>query len=338
VDVVHTLAFTFRLMWAVIVAVVARVVRRLKRGPVVPGWRWSTELSVVAMRAFIMEAATHPDPRARNRLEAALDPPLPKRLRSLVRIEHRPVGGRPAEWHICDLPAGADDAVTLLYLHGGGYIAGNPATHRRFVAALAWELGATAVVPDYRLAPAHRFPAALDDSVAAYRELVAGGVDPDSILIGGDSAGGGLAMAMLLRLRDEGEPLPAGALLFSPYVDLEHTGPSIAANQATDYLPLGVVRPNFEYVGAHDPRDPHASPLYGDFHGIPPLLILGGEREMILDDAVRLAARAEAAGVVTALHLGRDMPHVWPAVLPTEPETLRALAACRTFVTHLVKR
>ena len=334
-DEVNTLAFTFRLIWAVIVAVVTRVFRRLFRGSVVPGWRWSTELTVVAMRAFIMEAATHPDPQARSRLEAGLDPPLPKRLRSLVRIERRPVGGRPAEWHVCDLPPGADGAVTLLYLHGGGYLAGNPATHRRFVATLAWELAATAVVPDYRLAPAHRFPAAVDDAVAAYRELVAGGADPSSIVIGGDSAGGGLAAATLLRLRDEGDPLPAGALLFSPYVDLEHSGASIVANQATDYLPLGVIRPNFEYIGAHDPRHPYASPLYGDFHGIPPLLIFGGEREMIVDDARRLATRARAADVATTLHLGRDMPHVWPAVLPTEPETVRALAACRLFVSHV---
>jgi acetyl esterase/lipase len=255
-------------------------------------------------------------------------------LRGLVHIEHRPIGGRPAEWHLCDLPPGDEGPVTLFYLHGGGYLAGNPATHRQFVATLAWELGATAVVPDYRLAPAHRFPAAVDDAVAAYRELVAGGLDPATVVIGGDSAGGGLAMATLLRLRDEGDPLPAGALLFSPYVDLEHSGASIETNQATDYLPLGVVRPNFEYLGGHDPRDPYASPLFGDLRGLPPLLIFGGEREMILDDAVRLAARAEAAGVATTLHLGRDMPHVWPAVLPTEPETVRALAACRLFVGH----
>lgn len=334
----HTLAFVFRLLWAMLVAVVVRAARRLRRGSVVPGWRWSTELTVVAMRAFIMEAATHPDPEARNRLEASLDPPLPRRLRDLVHIEQRPIGGRPAEWHVCDLPPVAVDGVTLLYLHGGGYVAGNPATHRRFVATLAWELGATAVVPDYRLAPAHRFPAALDDAVAAYRELVASGIDPASIVLGGDSAGGGLAAATLIRLRDEGDPLPAGALLFSPYADLEHTSASILSNRDTDYLPAGVVRPNYEYLGRCDPHHPYASPLHGDFKGLPPLLVFGGKREMILDDAVRLAARAQRAGVAATLHLGRDMPHVWPAVLSTEPETLRALAAARIFVDAVATR
>ena len=333
-----TTLFVIRLLWAMLIAVLARVARRIVSGPRVAGWSWSTELTVVAMRAFIMEASVHPDPQARNRLEARLDPPLPRRLRGVVRIEQRPIAGRRAEWHVCDLPASPSGGVTLLYFHGGAYVAGNPATHRRFVAALAWEIGANAVVPDYRLAPAHRFPAALDDAVAAYRELVGSGVEPSSIVLAGDSAGGGLAMATLLRLRDEGDALPAGALLFSPYVDLEHTGPSILANSGSDYLPLGVIRPNFEYIGAADPHQPYASPLHGDLTALPPLLILGGDHEMIFDDALRLASKADAAGVPAVLHVGRSMPHVWPAILPDEPETLRALAACRAFVASATKR
>jgi len=328
-----------RLVWAMLVAVVARAMRRLFSGPIFPGWRWSTELTVVAIRAFIMEAANHPDPQARRRLETAFDPPLPRRLRGVVHIERRPIGGRPAEWHVCDLPTSPPvGPLTLLYLHGGGYVTGNPATHRRFVARLAWEVGATAVVPAYRLAPAHRFPAALDDAVAAYRELVATGTEPETIVIAGDSAGGGLTMATLLRLRDEGDPLPAGAVLFSPYMDLEHKSDSINRNRSTDYLPTGPIRPNFEYLGGVDPHHPLASPAYGDYSGLPPLLVLAGDREMIVDDALRLAARAEAVGVVVTMHRGVAMPHVWPAVLTTEPETLRALAACRSFVAGVTKR
>jgi acetyl esterase/lipase len=241
-----------------------------------------------------------------------------------VRAEPGEVGGVKGEWIS---RVDFEDDITLLYLHGGGYIGGSAATHRQFVSVLTWALGTRTFVPDYRLAPEHRFPAAVDDAVAVFE-----GLEAQHIVVAGDSAGGGLACALLLRLRDEGLDLPAGAILFSPYTDLEHTAPSIAANAATDYLPLGVPSPNVAYLGDHDPKDPLASPIYGDFTGIPPLLVFAGSREMILDDATRLAERAASDGVSVTLHIEPDMMHVWPAILPGHPAATRAVAIAADFV------
>ena len=167
---------------------------------------------------------------------------------------------------------------------------------------------------------------------AVYKGLLAEGVQPGRLFVAGDSAGGGLATALLLRLRDENEPLPAGALLFSPYTDLEHTAKSIRENRATDYIPSVEIHPNTIYLGSHDPKDPYASPMYGDFTGIPPLLVFAGGREMIRDDAVRLVAAATRNGCDAALHVAPDMYHVWPALLPNHPETLRALSLSAQFL------
>ena len=206
---VRTLVLMFQLLAAMVVALAARVARRIFSGPLVPGWSWDVELKAVALRSFIMSAATHPDPLARAKLEGKLDPALPRQLRAAMTVRRDTVAGVPVEWLIRN-GAGTDltDAATILYFHGGGYLAGSPATHRRFVANLTWAIGGSAVVPDYRLAPENPFPAAGDDAIAVYRALVAGGTDPSRLVVAGDSAGGGLTLATLLRLRDEGEPLP----------------------------------------------------------------------------------------------------------------------------------
>ena len=325
-----------RIIIAVVAALFGAVARRLVRGPVVASWSWNTELAVTSMRAGISVALTDPDVPALRRLEARLDPPLPKRLRRSVSVAKTNLGGRPAE---CLTRRGdLERAGDLLYFHGGGYVGGSPASHRRFVAALVWQTRTRAWVPDYRLAPEHRFPAAVDDAYAAYGALLDDGIDPQRLLLGGDSAGGGLAMALLLRIRSEGEPLPAGAMLFSPYVDLEHTGESAARNAATDYVPfLHAGRANTEYLGDADPRTPEASPLYGDLAGLPPLLVFAGDREMILDDSIRLVERAVDSGVETSFHIGEDMPHVWPAVLPEEPASLLALGRVGDWTADILK-
>ncbi len=331
----RTILLSIQLLVAVVAGVARAVVRRMRRGPAAPRWSWTIELRAAALRAFIMGARRHPDPNARRRLEAALDPPLPRDLRGLMRVEVTQVAGLSAEVH---RRAGGEEIAetcTLLYLHGGGYVAGNAATHRRWVARLTWAVQARSVVPNYRLAPTHPYPAALDDALASYRELLAGGIAPESIFLAGDSAGGGLAAALLLRLRDGDEVLPAGALLFSPYTDLEHTGASIAENAHTDYLPLGPVRPNWEYLGDHDVRDPYVSPIYGEYSGVPPLLVFAGGREMILDDSTRLVDAVRATGGDARLHVAEDMYHVWPALLPHHPETATLLARCAEFIqTH----
>ena len=331
----RTMILTSQLFIAVVAAIALGIWRRLRHGPAVSSWTWTVELRAVALRAFIMSAAAHPDPRARAKLEARYDPALPRRLRSVLRRKPANVGGVAGEW-IERRPDALSDTATMLYLHGGAYLAGSPATHREWVARLTWAAGCRTYVPDYRLAPQHRFPAALDDAIAVYAALLDGGVAAERLIVAGDSAGGGLAAALLLRLRDEGRPLPAGAVLFSPYTDLAHTSASIITNAATDYLPLGEIRPNTEYLGDHDPQDPYASPVHGDYSSIPPLLVFAGGREMILDDSLRLVARAQSHGCDATLHLAPDMYHVWPAVLPGHPETLVAEARTGQWIARQV--
>lgn len=321
-----------RIALAVAFAVLRRVARRLLRGPAIASWSWAVELRMVALKAFLAAAREHPDANARDRIERTVDPPLLRRLRDVMTVDSLQVAGLETELHRCvEGGIGVSSRITLIYFHGGGYLAGSAATHRRWVSNLAWEIRADAYVPNYRLAPQHRFPAAVDDGVSFYNALLTEGIDPRRILVAGDSAGGGLAAALLLRLRDEDSPLPAGAILFSPYTDLEHLGDSIERNRHTDYLPFGERIVNTAYLGDHDPRDPYASPMYGDFSGLPPLLVFAGGREMILDDSTRLVAAAERDGCTARLHVAPDMYHVWPALLPNHPETLRALAVCAEF-------
>lgn len=323
---------TARIAVAVMLAVLGRIGRRLLRGAAVASWSWSVELRMVAVRAFLAAAREHPDPEARSRIERNIDPPLPRRLRAVMEVQSIVVAGLETELHApVDSGLSRDPQLTLLYFHGGAYLAGNAATHRRWVSHLTWGIGATAYVPNYRLAPQHKYPAAVDDAVATYLELLSSGVRPKSLLVAGDSAGGGLATALMLRLRDEGRPLPAGGVLFSPYTDLEHRGDSVYRNRETDYLPFGEPMVNTAYLGDHDPRDPYASPMYGHFKGIPPLLVFAGGREMILDDSTRLVEAAIRDGCPAQLHIAPDMYHVWPAFLPNHPETLRALAISAEF-------
>ena len=290
-------------------------------------------MRLVLFKSFLDAARNDSNPQARRLLEQKVDPPLLRRLHGVMTFEKTQLAGMDAEHHEPVAGGlGGKSGVTMLYFHGGGYLAGSAATHRRWISSLSWGLGAEAFAPDYRLAPQHRFPAALDDAVAAYKDVLASGIDPQCLLLAGDSAGGGLATALLLQLRDEKEPLPAGAILFSPYTDLEHTGASIVENHATDYLPFGEPEPNTWYLGDHDPKDPYASPMYGDFTNIPPLLVFAGGREMIRDDSTRLVEAALRDGCDAVLHIAPDMFHVWPALLPNHPETMRALAIAADFV------
>jgi epsilon-lactone hydrolase len=308
-------------MLSILWTLVRRVVRRWLCGPVVESWSWAVELRVVAIRAFLGASAR--DRKARWELVERFDPPIPRALRGLVQVEAGSVASIPGEWVT---RVGFEDSTVLLYLHGGAYVGGSPATHRQFVSQLTWTLRTRTFVADYRLAPEHRFPAALDDAVAVYEAL-----DAEVVLVAGDSAGGGLACALLLRIRDEGRRLPNGAILFSPYADLEHTAATIPINAPFDYLPLGDTEPNVAYLGDHDPKDPLASPMYGDYKGIPPLLVFAGGREMILEDATRLVEKARADGVDVSLHVEPDMMHVYPAIVPNHPAAKRTLAIADGF-------
>jgi acetyl esterase/lipase len=239
--------------------------------------------------------------------------------------------GIPCEWIE---PPNASQERVLLYLHGGGYALGSIGTHRGHVARLAQAAGARALSVDYRLAPEHPFPAGLDDAKAAYRYLRSSGIDASRIAIAGDSAGGGLAVATLVALRDEGDALPACGVLLSPWVDLEGIGGSSSGKADEDpMLELaGLQEMGRLYVSGGDIRDPLAAPLYADLAGLPPLLIQVGTAELLLDDSTRLAERAKAAGVAVDLEAWQDMIHVWQALAPLVPEATEAIAVIGQYL------
>ena len=226
-------------------------------------------------------------------------------------VVHTPetLGGVPGEWL---RPAAGNAAGTLLYLHGGGYFACSPQTHRPITGGFA-KRGLDVFAPDYRLAPEHPFPAAVDDAVAVYRAMLARGIAADSIVVGGDSAGGGLALSLLLSLRQAGDPLPAAAMLFSPWTDLAGTGETLQTNSARDAMfnGKGMTAAAAPYLNGVDPHDPVASPLYADLAGLPPMLVHAGTYEVLLDDSRRLASRARAAGTQATLQTWPVVPHVW---------------------------
>jgi epsilon-lactone hydrolase len=226
------------------------------------------------------------------------------------------------------LAPGVDPAgQTVLHLHGGGFNVGGAHPHREFAARLSGAAGARVVLLDYPLAPEHPFPAAIDATVAAYRHLVDGGADPAKVVIGGDSAGGGLTIATLFTLREQGLPLPAAGVLLSPWVDLTLSGESMTDRADRDAFlsreALTGMAAN--YLAGHDVRDPLASPLFGDLSGLPPLLIQSGTEEVLIDDARRFADRAAAAGVDVTLTLYAGAPHIWLHFASFLPEAVAAI-------------
>lgn len=211
-------------------------------------------------------------------------------------------------------PANAESGRVLLYLHGGGYHTGSSLSHGHLAARLAEAAGMLALALDYRLAPEHPFPAGLDDALAAYRWLLASGFQPKRIAIAGDSAGGGLALALWLALKRDGLPPPAALLLLSPWTDLSQSGPSYAEVGGRDPIltkdGLDALVPSYAGEAAID--DPLISPIRGDFTGAPPMMVLCGGEEILVSDSVRLAEVAGLAGVETRLEVWPEMIHVWP--------------------------
>ena len=223
---------------------------------------------------------------------------------------------------------------TILYLHGGGYRMGSPAAWANFASRLAAATMCRIVVPDYRLAPEHPFPAAVDDALTAWRQLVASGTPPSRIVVAGDSAGGGLALATMISVRNQGLPLPAAAVLISPWVDLAGTGSTLETLQARDPVvqKAGLFDMAKYYLGERDPRTPLASPLYADLSGLPPLLIQVGTEEVLLDDSLRLNHRAREQGVSTTLEVWDEMIHVWHFFHPQLQEGREAIGHIGDYV------
>jgi epsilon-lactone hydrolase len=228
--------------------------------------------------------------------------------------------------------AGADGVI--LYFHGGVYVIGTAAATVPLVGDLARRTGTKAITVDYRLAPEHPYPAAVADAQDAYRGLLEQGVDAGQIALAGESAGGGLAVATLLALRDADIPLPSCALLMSPYADLTLSGDSIANREAVDrtLTPEGLRLRIPDYVAGADASDPLISPVYADLTGLPPLLIQVGSNEILLSDALRLAERAAMADVTVTLDVTDGVPHVFQAFAAMVDEADAALDRASTFL------
>jgi acetyl esterase/lipase len=285
-----------------------------------------------AFEAFAAQLKNNPMPTELKAMREAYEGmgqmfPLPP----TARVAAEELGGRPAEWHIAE--GAARSAGIVLYLHGGGYAIGSLATHRHLCAEIARLTGLATVALDYRLGPEHRFPAAVDDALAAYRQILAG-YPGARVVFAGDSAGAGLVMATLLAARDAGLAMPAGAYCMSPWVDLVVTGQSLETKAASDPLASRetLLLMAERYLGDGDAHNPLASPILGDLRGLPPLFIQVGSAEVLLDDSIRLAQAAGNADVTATLEIWPHMIHVWPFFFPAFPEAEDALGRACDFL------
>jgi acetyl esterase/lipase len=226
------------------------------------------------------------------------------------------------------VPDHSIEDAAVLYLFGGGYVLGSPASRRKTSGHVANASSMRVLVANYRLAPEHPFPAAIDDAVAAYRSLLEQDFLPERIVVMGDSAGGGLAAALLVALRDEGYPPPAGGVLLSPWADLACTGGTMETCAGVDIMCTreSLLDMAHMYLGSHHARDPLASPVYADLAGLPPILALVGGDEVLFDDAERLVRGVGMGGADATLFVGAGMQHVWPIWVGALPEADAAIA------------
>lgn len=297
------------------------LVGRLRRGPLRPGWSFRTELVSAVMRRTLMASKTRGIPWLRQATGA-----LPESSAAIRRVRFEPVL---ADGVACEWCASADEPHpdrAILYLHGGGYVIGGVDGHRDVIARLALGVGARVLAVDYRLAPEHRFPAAHDDCLAAYRWLLAQGLTPERVAVAGDSAGGALSVATMISARDAGDPLPACGVLISPWVDPLASGGSMDDNEPFDFgdreLLVGWIR---QYMGEEDPKHPLVTLMDADLHGLPPLCIQAGGAEILLDQIRAFAERARAAGVDVDCEVVPDMFHVFQIVANLLPEGVVAV-------------
>lgn len=245
-----------------------------------------------------------------------------------VRITPTEAGGVPALWVDAQEPPAAR---TIVFLHGGGFIFLTAAHFASVFSEVAQVTGCRVLGLDYRRAPEHPFPAPLEDALAAYRWLLGQGTSPGSIAIAGDSAGGGLVISTLMAIRDQGLPAPAAGLSISPWTDLTTSGASAEAVDDPVVSADGLRMMATTYLAGNDPRDPYASPLFGDLSNLPPLLVQVGTRESLLDDARRLAPRAREAGANLTLVELEDVAHMWIYYDPKMPESQEAFAVMGEF-------
>jgi epsilon-lactone hydrolase len=302
---------------------------------------WQARLVQLALRLFVRPRLTaeHGPASARvtlNRMAKLVRPP-PRG----IALEAGTLGGVRGEWIRARLDKSGHHPV-VIYFHGGGYIAGTPRLSRPVVVRVVAQCGGEAFSAAYRLAPEHPFPAALDDAIACYDGLVQSGCAPHRIVLAGDSAGGGLALALALKIRDSAptRQMPAGIALISPWVDLTLSGASIAANAEIDpIIHIGFAKPARRmYLPGGRYDDPFASPLFARLDGLPPVFMQVGTCEIVLDDARRLAARLESAGVKHALEVWEGMHHDWQLSPVEFPEVRSAVTNIAKFVAAVSRK
>jgi epsilon-lactone hydrolase len=221
-----------------------------------------------------------------------------------------------------------------LYLHGGGFVAGSPASHRDLAWRLSRESGLQVLMVDYRLAPEYPYPAQLDDAMAVYEALLAGGLSPAQLAVAGDSAGGNLALATVLRVRARQLPLPAAVIALSPWGDLTHSGESMISNAKSDHMiPAQLIdQMAAMYAGDCDLLQPELSPVFADYAGFPPLMLHAASEEVLRDDALRIHDRADHAGVDVVCHIWQRVPHAFPVFAQYLPEGRSAIREMATFL------
>lgn len=287
----------------------------------------------VIRRIFLKQGLSVEEERERSLSTGKAHPPFPRS----VRVDRFDIDGMPCASIEPEGAGRVGNARVLLYLHGGGYVTGFIDSSLMLCVPMARELGLRLVLPEYRLAPEHPFPAAIDDALKAYRWLLAEGYSPGEIALAGDSAGGGLCLAVIQAIRDSGGPVPAAALCLSPWADLTHSGRSHAENAATDpLLHLGMLKLWASYYsGGAELSDPLISPVFADFTGFPPLLLQVDSGELLLDDSLAIAERARAAGVDARLIRREGLWHVWPALGDLIPESGQAFRAMREFLSSI---
>jgi acetyl esterase/lipase len=315
-------------------ATLRTTVRRLRRGPRRPGWSFRYEALVELLRIqFGVDASPHATPKL-DRMRKSMDAVGVRELqRDRIVREAFELGGVDAV-RVLPKQHGTRDALpthgTVLYLHGGGYVLGSTRSHLGMFASLAHTAHTEVVGIDYRLAPEHACPAAIDDARDAYEALLESR-RPSDIVIAGDSAGGGLTAAALLAIRDAGLPLPAGGVLISPWLDLSHGSP--AKSTRYDYIFPERSEPfRKAYAGALGLDDPRVSPVHAELHGLPPLLMLAGGVEAIADDSTRFAEAVRLRGGQVELHVEPDEIHVYPMFSDMSPRAQSGMAKIARFV------
>ncbi|GAC1451957.1 MAG: hypothetical protein PVSMB6_02630 [Steroidobacteraceae bacterium] len=302
-----------------------------RREPAARSWtRWASLRAYGLVTSTLFGATTSPQTmRARfERLSRVSREKLQRKFPGL-RFQDHAVDELAIE-SICAVEV---PARVILYLHGGGFFMGSPDSYRNRAMRLSYRCGAEVFLPAYRLAPEHPYPAALDDALAAWK-LVRSLRKDAPVFVAGDSAGGGLSLSLLVRLRDLGLIMPSGAVLLSPWTDLTLSGATIEGNHGKD---LWFTRRHLEiwaryYLGRADGHSPYISPVFADLSGLPSLLLLAGENELLLDDALRVRDAAARQRTSAAVIVGKGMQHDWPLTLPWLEESRQAWNAMRTFV------